>query len=255
MQLVFDWFFALTVPEQWETARNWLATIGGLIALLIAANTYRRNVKNKREEQARLVYSKVTFVASHNPGDKFAGLLNGATVGVGSAGLAHLNEKNPETDRWDLSLATAPVIQATVIIHNGSKELIQNARVQMIHGMTRKLLSAQSMTVAEVEPETNFAIEFVWVNEFDPGQPPLATTLIFQDSSGQWWRRVRSDSIERVHDDPENSARPPHERIETRKYQEAIGVPKERRIEEPQIGPVVRLHRLGRRLRGKSPIP
>jgi hypothetical protein len=252
---MLDWFFGLTAQEQWETARNWLATIGGLIALLIAANTYRRNVKNKREEQARLVYSKITFVADHKPGEQFATLLNGATMGSGSLGVVHAREKNPETDRWDLSLAVAPVIQATVIIHNGSKELIQNARVQIIHGVSRELLNAQSMTVAEVEPETNFPIEFLWVNEFDPGHPPLATSLLFQDSSGQWWRRVRSDSIDRVHNDPENLSLPAHERVETRKFQESMGIPKERWVAEPKVGPVARLHRIGRRLRGKNPIP
>jgi hypothetical protein len=252
---MLDWFFALTEPEQWEVARNWLATIGGLIALLIAANTYRRNVKNKREEQARLIYSKITHVEYRNIGDEFPTLLNDARMGTGSPGLAHLNKKNPATDRWDLAVAVAPLIQVTVVIHNGSKELIGPARVQMVNSGLGTVWDTFSISTAEVEPESDYVAEFTWINEFHPGQPGLSTTLIFRDATRQWWRRLRSDPIERVHNDPENGSLPLRERHAARVMQEAMGIPKNQQVKEPRIGLVVRWHRLWRRLRGKSPIP
>ena len=76
-----DWLFGLLTPTQWDALRNWLATVGGLIALLIAANTYRRNVRIKREEQARLVYSKIGSFAEHLPGERFDLLPNNAQAG------------------------------------------------------------------------------------------------------------------------------------------------------------------------------
>ncbi len=52
---MFDWFFAFAPAAQRDMPRDGIATIGGLIALWIAALTYRRNVRLKREGAARLV--------------------------------------------------------------------------------------------------------------------------------------------------------------------------------------------------------
>jgi hypothetical protein len=252
---VLDWIFGLLQPAQWDALRNWLATAGGLIALLIAANTYRRNVRVKREEQARLVYSKFIHVEHRYPGDEFPILMNDARVGNGSPGYQHLSSRNPATGKWDLALAIAPLIQTTVIIHNGSKELIGPARVHMVNGGDLTVWDAFSIQVAEVEPESDYVVEFIWVNETHPGQPPLATTLLFRDASGQWWRRLRSEPIERVHNDPENGTLPPKERAAARRQQEAMGIPEEDRVKEPKVGARARWHRMLRRWQGKNPIP
>lgn len=245
----------LLTPAQWEAWRNWLATIGGLVALLIAANTYRLNVRSKREAQARLVYSKVTDIAMRQPGEQFTTLRNGAQMGNGSPGMERVQQVNQETGLWDLARALAPLLQATVIIHNGSNEIIGPARVNMIHGVSREVWYKFSITVAEIEPDSNAVVEFTWINDAHPGFPPSATTLLFRDSSAQWWRRVRSDPIERVHNDPENTAHPAGEREATRAYQHSIGVPPEQQVAEPRVGPITRWHRLARRVRGKNPIP
>ena len=250
-----NWALGLLTPAQWDAWRNWLATIGALVALSIGALTYRRNVKLKREEQARLVYAKVEHLEFRAPGDQFPTLLHGARMGNGCSGMVNLHELNPSTDRWDLALAVQPILQATVIIHNGSKELVGPARVQLIHGVTREVWDTFSIQIAEIEPESDYVVEFTWINEHHPGFAPAATTIIFRDSSGQWWRRVRSEPIERIHNDPENGALPPKERIAARAMQEASGIPEENRVKEPKVGPIVRWHRLWRRVRGKSPIP
>jgi len=78
---MIDWFLGLLAPAQWDTWRNWLATIEGLVAIGIATLTYRRNVKLKREEQSRLVYSKSTHVKNHPPGATFNLLPHGALTG------------------------------------------------------------------------------------------------------------------------------------------------------------------------------
>ena len=202
--------------DKWESLRSWLATVGGLVALLIAANTYRRNVRIKREEQARLVYSKITHVAHHDPGATFPLLPNGARNGNGSPGVQIVTNPDPDAEHKALGVALAPLNQATAIIHNGSKELIGPARVQMVNGGSGKVWDEFSISVAEVDPDSDYIVDFTWINEFHPGLPPLATTVIFRDASGQWWRRHRSEPIERVHDDPENEGRTATERVATK---------------------------------------
>jgi hypothetical protein len=245
----------LTSPE-WDGLRNWLATIGGLVALLIAANTYRRNVRNKREEQARLIYSKFTHVEHPMPGTTFELLPNGASIGSGCPAVQIITNPDPDAEAKALGLAMAPLIQATVIIHNGSKELIGPVRVQMVNGAPiPQPWEHTSISVAAVEPESDYVVNFTWINNLHPGQPGLATTVIFRDASGQWWRRHRSEPIERVHDDPENSGPTPVERVAIRQQQAAMGIAEEQWIEEPKPSLRVRWHRFWRKRAGKSPVP
>jgi hypothetical protein len=250
-----DWLLGQLTPAQWDSWRNWLATIGGLIALSIAALTYRRNVRLKREEQARLVYSKMIDVSHHDQGATFSMLPNGASQGNGSPFMGIIPNPDPSDPHKSLGVALAPLIQATVIIHNGSKELIGPARVQMVNGGNGKVWDQFSISVGAIDPETDYVVDFTWLNEFHPGQPSLATTVIFRDASGQWWRRHRAEPIERVHNDPENVGMTPPERKAFRAYQESIGIEKANLVPEPRPSLRVRWHRYWRTRRGKSPIP
>ena len=153
-------------------------------------------------------------------------------------------------------LAPDPVLQATVIIHNGSKELIGPARVQLVNQAGHPQAFEQiSISVGTIEPESDYTVNFTWVNSQHPGQPALGTTLVFRDASGQWWRRQRSEPIESIHRDPEDSGPTPAERVEHRRQQEALGTPKEQWMPEPRLTVGVRWHRLWRMARGKRPIP
>jgi hypothetical protein len=242
-------------PAQWDAWRNWLATIGGLIALFIAANTYRRNVRIKREEQARLIYSKFTHVQHHSPGTKFELLPNDARMGNGSAGLQIISNPDPDARYKSLGLAVAPLNQVTVIIHNGSTELIGPARVQMVNGGSGKVWEEFSISVGAVDPESDYVVDFTWVNELYPGQPSLATTVLFRDASGQWWRRHRAEPIERVHNDPENEGPTAVERVGIKRHQQAIGIPAEQQVVDPRLTVRVRWHRFWRKRRGRTPTP
>lgn len=245
----FDSFLGELTPAQWDSWRNWLATIGGLVALFIAANTYRRNVRIKREEQARLVYSRLTHVNFYGSGEYFAMLPNGAQLGTAS-GVQIAMPVDPSLKASNLALA--PVINVTAIVHNGSKELIGPVKVQMVNGGTDKIWADFSIQVDAIEPESDFVVDFVWPNEFDPGQPALATTLLFRDASGQWWRRHRAEPIERVHDDPENTLPSPAERRSSAAFAISIGL-------QPTVDPKptirVRWQRFWRKRRGLTPIP
>jgi len=252
---MFDWFLGLLTPAQWDAWRGWLTTSGGLLALVIATSTYRRNGKIRREEQARLIYSKFTHVEHHEPGTLFSLLPNEARVGNGSPGMLIVANDEPDAAQKSLGLAIAPLIQTTVLIHNGSKELIGPARVQMVNGGNGRVWDDFSISTSSVEPETDYIVNFTWVNEFHPGQPSLATTLIFRDASGQWWRRHSAEPIEMVHADPENEGPTARERVVIRDQQEAMGVEEDLWLKEPTLTWRVRWFRSRRRSAGKTPTP
>lgn len=183
---MLDWFFALMTPDQWEILRNWLATIGGLVALLIAANTYRRNVKMKREEQARLVYSSLGQWTTHDEGSDLRGF--GGTDSTTWAAITH-----DETRRW---LTREPAIHAVLIIHNKSKELIGPVRVRIIDRDENGYLTTFAATVDHVDPESDHLVDAVFPNPKHPTPPWMGTEVSFRDASGGWWKRTLTEPIE-----------------------------------------------------------
>lgn len=254
--IMIDWLLGLLTPAQWDAWRGWLTTLGGLVALFVATSTYLRNGRIKREEQARLVYSKHTHVDLYEVGQTFSLKSPAADSGQVIEGAADvvMNPDSTSAERW-LGLALQPLIQVRVVIHNGSKELIGPARLQVLNAGNGLIWEDFSIKVDAVGPETDYVVDAVWINSFHPGMPSLATTVIFRDASGQWWRRHRSEPIERVHDDPENSGPTAAERSRIRQQQSDQGVLEAERIQEPRPTAAVRLHRLLRRWKGKSPTP
>jgi hypothetical protein len=53
---------------------DWIAAIFTSLAFVLAAGSYARSVRVRREAQARLVYSKITHVQEHEPLAQFARL-------------------------------------------------------------------------------------------------------------------------------------------------------------------------------------
>ncbi|MFJ6950885.1 hypothetical protein [Micromonospora aurantiaca (nom. illeg.)] len=220
------------------------------MAFMVAAISYWRSTQIRREEQARLVYSKHIAQNFHEPGTEFEMLASGARIGKAVGGIELMQSTSPnETARYR---ALVPVIQLTAAIHNGSKELIGPAKIQVVNTGRKKLYSSFSLVVDAVDPESDHTVEFVWPNVDHPGQPGLGTTLIFRDASGRWWRRHVAQPIEAVHDDPENDAYAPTERANAAARARAMGVEPS---PEPKVSLRVRWHRFWRKRRGRSPIP
>ncbi|MCX2950877.1 hypothetical protein [Lentzea sp. NEAU-D7] len=236
----------------WELVRNWLGTIGTISALLIAAFTYRRNIKIKREEQARLVYSKITHVEYHEVGALVDVLPNGARIGNRLFHVAMVPHPYPDEGKRIAWQATAPLLQATAVIHNGSKELIGPARIQLVNRGRKNTWDDFSIDVGVIDPESEYVVNFIWINEDHPGEPSLGTTVIFRDASGEWWRRHLAEPIEHVHNDPENSGPTPKERVSIREQQVGMGYEP---IKEPKVRWRVRWYRYWRKRRGKAPLP
>jgi hypothetical protein len=229
---------------------DWIGAIGTSLAFVVAAFSYRRSVEVRREEQARLVYSKITHIQMHAPGTDFEMLPNGAQVGVGGEGVGIVTPA--VTGGKARNLAFAPVIQLTAVMHNGSKELIGPAKIQVVNTGRKTTYDTFSAVVGTVEPESDYVVDFTFRNADHPGEPSLGTTVIFRDASGQWWRRHLAEPIERVHDDPENSRYTPAEHRQFAANARTMGIEPE---PEPKVSRKVRLHRFARMRRGKSPTP
>lgn len=242
----WDSFLELLKDVPWETLRTWAATLGGLVALFIALCTYRRSVRLKREEQARLVYAKVVHVKEYNPGDFIKFTDHGARTGVSNAAVAM-----ERGEAGTVFVAKEPIIQAVIAVHNGSKELIGPAKVQLVNRGTSTVFDL-SHIMGLADPESETLAELTVSNIVAPGWPPLGATVIFRDASGAWWRRHLAEPIEAVHDDPENWIRGPLEREAARAVQIAEGLSP---MKEPTVSLRVKWHRFKRRLRRKPPIP
>ena len=242
-----DNMFLLFPISTWEFLISCVTAIGGLIALIIAVSTYLRNSKSGRESQARLVYSSIVEIRHFNAGVSFVPLaINGTSTTTGAATIV---PKKLGGMLWE---SVVPVCQAKILVHNKSQELIGPVKVQMINVGNGKVWETFSVLLGTVEPNSSYEVEFVWENEAFPGQFGLLPTIIFRDSNSAWWRRKGSEPIEKVHEDPENSTLTPWERAIAAKRAEELGwAPSP----EPKVSVQARIHRLLRKLKGKSPIP
>lgn len=234
---------------------DWVAAIGTSLAFIIAAFSYARSVKLHREAQARLVYSKVQEVKHHEAGTEFEPLRNDAKIGnVRGSDRTGVTFVMPSSSHGVVrQLALVPVMQLTAVIRNGSKELIGPVKVQVVNIGRKITYDTVSVLIDVVDPESDYVVDFVLPNVDHPGQPSLGTTLLFRDASGQWWRRHLAEPVEAVHDDPENHAYTRAERAGMAANARAMGFGEP--APEPKVPLLARLHRFGRKLRGKSAIP
>lgn len=230
----------------WPT---WISAVFTSLAAVTAALTYWRSVNVRREAQARLIYTTVEGYRDFAPGDIFEVLPNGATMGTIAAGA--IIDSSSATGAGRLR-ATEYVLQVEVAVHNRSNELIGPFKIQLVDTGLKRIYETFSLSADAIAPESDMVISFVFSNNHHPGQPGIRATLIFRDASGAWWRRHASELVERVHNDPENTAPTKAERAQHAANAIALGIVPS---PEPKVPWRAWLHRRVRVLRGKSPTP
>lgn len=247
---MLDYVFGLLTPIQWDAWRNWIVAGGGLIALVIAARTYAQNSRHRREEQARLVYSSVVSLTSIGAGQSFEVIPEASSGGGFHASAKLLSDGDGY--KTNEAIAKGPVVQVVLSIENCSKEVIGPIRVRLVP-LDGSWADSPGYVIAVMAPNSSKTVSLVGNNELPWGTPILRGSIVFRDSSGQWWHRAGSDPIERVHDDPKNP-------------QAVTGVFEERRTitlgngyafdhPDTKVTLGTRLRRARRRVTGKSPIP
>ena len=195
-----DLLLALLTKAQWDAWRGWLTTAGGLIALFVGVRTYRRNVKLKREEQARLVYAtllaKVDYaVDDFLKLDRFERLQK--HIEVATYEDYDVNSLGP-------SIRTSEAaVQVTLVVNNHSKELVGRANVQVVDLISGKILPFRGILEAiPPEGERRIRVTIKAANVIDSSR--LGATVAFSDASGQWWRRHLTEPVRPIHSDPGN---------------------------------------------------
>lgn len=228
---------------------DWVAAVGTSLAFLIAAVSYFRSTRNGREAQARLVYSTFLDIKTYEAGEEAPIMLPGAKI-AGGEGMVIVPSPPGVESR---SKAIAPVIRAAVRVHNGSDELMGPAKIQLYDTGHKKLFDRVTMFTGPIEPHSDYVVDLSIINEIHPNQPSLGMVTIFRDSSNRWWKRHQSEAIERIHDDPNNMSDSAAERAGRERNLKMAGLPG--LDPEPKPPLRVRLHRLWRQVRGKTPIP
>lgn len=241
------WHCAINIPS--AVLPVWIEAIFTSLAFSVAALSYRQAVKVRRESQARLVYSSLVALELYGPGDVFDDGSAGATSGFAHGGVAVPLGPGAHGAQWQ---AVKRCVHVTVRIHNGSKELIGPAKLQLIDPSTGALNWEFAHRTEVVDPESDELASLIFEDLSHPNVPSVGTTVIFRDASGSCWRRDRSEPVVRAHRDPENFAALPKERAASNAWSKAAGLPT---VPEPSVPIRARLHRLGRRLSGRTPLP
>jgi hypothetical protein len=219
---------------------------------LVAAVAYFRDVKTRRESQARLVYTKLLTIKAHRAGELLEALAEGATQGISSSGVRLVLPPQTGTGKAGL-LSEQETLRVTASVKNASDELIGPVKLQLVDIGRNEVFDEFCVLTAYIEPGAEYVGDFVFVNPAGPGaQPGLGTTVTFRDASGQWWRRHLAEAIERVHDDPENGLHTPTERDQFAANARLFGGTP---TPHPSLTKRVRWHRWWRKKRGRSPIP
>jgi hypothetical protein len=162
---------------------EWLEAVGTTAAFLIAAISYFRNSKVRNEAQARLVYSKLGRWELLDAGEKPE--YHEETQTVWSAITTIKGE----------TVAATPLILASLLVYNGSKELIGPVRFRIVNRETGEYFSDIPADLDNVAPESQASVSFTFANPSHPVPPWIGTEILFRDSSSQWWSRLLSEPI------------------------------------------------------------
>jgi len=184
-----DAALGLLTPEQWDAWLGWVTGIGGLIALSVAVLTYRRNVRLKREESARLVYANVIREATYLAGSSFetkskrGDLLFTTVTDI----VARTEFPKGGRSRKRTVVVAKPLVRMTVVVRNGSKERIGPVYTHPFNRSTNRRIDF-APEVYYIDPDSDAVVDVLFPLPKE-GQPEVGTTIVFRDSAGRWWKR------------------------------------------------------------------
>ncbi|MGG5258636.1 hypothetical protein [Phycicoccus avicenniae] len=177
---------------------DWLAAVFTSFAFSIAALTYLRSARERRQAQARLVYAKITAYRTFEPG-QMVPLPEGLGTGVPQPGAVH-NLVSPAGGggvalTW---VAATRVVRVVVELHNASDELVLRWLPRLYDYGLRLEYDITSTPLGVVEPHSHSSVILVANNPHAQGEPGLNVNLTIEDSSGQTWERLQSRPIRRI---------------------------------------------------------
>src|SRR5699024_3213680 len=103
---------------------DWIQALAPAATFLIAAAALLADFRVRRQQQARLVYARVSQIEYHSPGDLLT-----ETVSADQMGLLSATVANRHDAAYGASLqALEPAVVVTARVHNLSQELLPMAR-------------------------------------------------------------------------------------------------------------------------------
>lgn len=174
----------------WPEMRATITAVGGLAALAVATGTYTLNSRSKREEQPRLVYSKLVSVdrvpKGSEPEFPEGDDVLVATYRAGWSTSAPLSEH---------------AVLAVVEVRNNSKEVLGPMHVRVEYS-DQVWSDSPGAVLAALNPESSARVALLGRNESGAGTPleglltpVLIPSIMFRDSAGRWWKRRGTDRI------------------------------------------------------------
>ncbi len=226
---------------------DWLAAVGTSLAFLVAGLAYARDVRTRREAQARLVYCKITRVMSCGAGLQLPLLMDDARMGFGDARTRMVQDDFGDA----IEELLEPAVRLIVEIHNGSDELLPAAYVQPVDPSGHRRWEFR-VGSGPVDPRSVAVVQLTCTNPAHPDQPSFAPRLAFLDAGGRWWLRQAAEPPSRVHPDPAGVLFGAGDRRTAAGNAVLLGISPS---PEPKVTVTMRWHRLMRRLRRQPPIP
>jgi hypothetical protein len=145
---------------------DWLGAGGTSLALVVAALSYRRSVRIRHEAQARLVYSYVTDHIEAQPGDRVP-----IKSGVISESVGVIVSEAPTGDSF--LQVRVPLLVQTVVVHNGSQELIGPVKVQLTDTGRNAVFEDCAYIVDSIKPTPKRVGRFTSKTSLTPAHPAL----------------------------------------------------------------------------------
>lgn len=188
LALWLDETLGLLTPAPWDAWRNWLATIGGLLALFVTIRTYRRNVQLKNEEQARKVYAEIVEVGDGKQGAKIRQKDRRIEV---DAAVGLWERITPEL--WEVK-ASVPWRHYKHAVTNGSDEIIGPVTFTEQHVYDDGTHKVVSSTLMVLKPGDRAEFQSI-VPGSSIAAPRSLFLVTFRDSGGRWWDREGTEAV------------------------------------------------------------
>lgn len=163
----------------------WASVLVATIAALVALSTYRRGLREKIEQQARLVYGSREMSLPVAKGDPVSeehrmAFLDSSTL------INHA--ENP----YVYAARACPML---ISLHNRSEELVLRWTATLTPEDDRGLPDLAGASYIAVTPMSSDYISFIGSDRFFGNS---FFTIFFMDSSGRYWRRDEGRPVERI---------------------------------------------------------
>jgi len=173
----------------WGSVPDWVAAIGTVGALGLAAFGYVWSVMDGRKAQARKVVIGEADIALYEAGQPFFLHQGASIVGI------EVNE-DEKTGGWGKS--PRPAIIATMTIANNSDEAVGPMVFEVVSGLDQALIDGAAERIVRIPPGSAHTVKFMLEHRWGPTAAHIQGRIVFRDAAGRWWQRFENEPVRRA---------------------------------------------------------